>query len=332
MTTHAPPREAAPSAALAIRPGQEMWTEKQRAALAAIGVKGASPGDLAVYMHYCQKTGLDPFSKQIYFIGRQSKERWMENGRWVEAWVTKWTIQVGIDGFRVIRDRIATKLGVSVEYEDTIWYDAAGAGHEVWLSDEPPAACRFAVLKDGRRFPAVVRYSAYVPLRDGKPTGLWGRMDAEQLEKVAEAKALRRAFPNDLGGLYIEEEMAPEDEAPPSRLTAERLTEPGAAHPANGNGAQQQVSTEAAALARMLGEFPLGAPEDVTAFIQWRTGRGVTKLKDLTAEEIIAITGYLSDREREAGGDREKAASDIWADHKAEQDAAAGNGAQEPSE
>ena len=69
-------------AALAIRPGQQMWTDKQAAALAALGIKGATKADLAVFMHYCQKTGLDPFSRQIYGIMRRVKgDRQVEGTR-----------------------------------------------------------------------------------------------------------------------------------------------------------------------------------------------------------------------------------------------------------
>lgn len=191
--------------ALAIEPEQDFWTREQKAALVALGIKDASNADLAVFMHYSQKTGLDPFSKQIYLIGRNSQE----NGKWV----TKQTIQVGIDGFRVIRDRIARQLGIGVEYDETVWYDADGRGYHVWLSDQPPFACSVTVLKDGKRFPGVVRYSAYVQTtKDGRPNSMWSRMGAEQLEKCAEAKALRRAFPNDLSGIYIPEEIS--DDAP----------------------------------------------------------------------------------------------------------------------
>ena len=89
---------AQPAAALAIRPGQVMWTDKQRAALAVLGIKDASNADRAVFMHYCQRTGLDPFSRQIYMIGRSEKQ---PDGTWRK----KWTIQTGIDGFRVNRAR-----------------------------------------------------------------------------------------------------------------------------------------------------------------------------------------------------------------------------------
>lgn len=206
------------AAALAIQPGQDFWNDRQRAALAALGIKDASNADLAVFMHYCQKTGLDPFSRQIYLLARNSRDG--------DKWVTKQTIQVGIGGFQVIRDRIAQRLGISVEYEDTVWYDAEGGEHQVWLRDEPPAACRIAVLKDGKRFPAIVRYKAYVQTNSrGEPNSMWARMSAEQLEKCAEAKALRRAFPNDLSGVYIPEEIRDEDQSEPlSPVKAPKLS------------------------------------------------------------------------------------------------------------
>ncbi len=207
-------------AALAIQPGQEMFDAKQKAALVSLGIKDASPADLAVFMHYAQKTQLDPFSRQIYLIGRNVQE----NGKWV----TKQTIQVGIDGLRVVRDRIARQLGIPVEYEDTVWYDADGRGYHVWLGEGPPFACVVTVLKDGKRFPGVVRYSAYMQTtKDGKPNSMWARMGAEQLEKCAEAKALRRAFPNDLSGIYIPEEMSidgpPRPHNPPRPVTLDEI-------------------------------------------------------------------------------------------------------------
>src|SRR5487761_1716403 len=82
-------------AALAIRRGQNFWDDKQRAALAVLGIKSASNGELAVFFHYCQRTGLDPFSRQIYMTPRREKQ----DGQWVE----KQTIQVGIDGVRGAR-------------------------------------------------------------------------------------------------------------------------------------------------------------------------------------------------------------------------------------
>ena len=198
------------SAALAIRPGQEMWTDKQRAALSVLGIRDASNADLAVFMHVSQRTGLDPFSKQIYMIKRRVKE----DGQWID----KWTIQTGIDGFRVIRDRVAERQGVTVEYEDTIWYDRDGGEHKVWLREDEPAGCVVTVVKDGRRYPGALRFNSYAARqRDtGELTGQWKTMPDHMIEKCCEAFALRRAFPHDLGGVRLEDEMPPQEPGAPA--------------------------------------------------------------------------------------------------------------------
>jgi phage recombination protein Bet len=232
------------SAALAIRPGQEMWTDKQRAALTALGIKGASNADLAVFMHYCQKTGLDPFSKQIYLIGRRTKVVEYIDGRKVENWVDKQTIQVGIDGFRVIRDRVAERHGVTVEYEDTIWYDRDGGEHRVWLREDEPAGCVVTVIKDGHRYPGALRFNSYAARqRDtGELTGQWKTMPDHMIEKCAEAFALRRAFPHDLGGIYLEDEMPQQEPGAPAvirqrgRVTVAEVIDPQDPPAVNGNG------------------------------------------------------------------------------------------------
>jgi phage recombination protein Bet len=310
---------SATSGTLAIRPGQDMFTDKQRAALAVLGIKGATNADLAVFMHYCQKTGLDPFSKQIYGIMRREKVG--------NDWVDKFTIQTGIDGFRVIRDRVARRLGIEVEYEDTIWYDDSGAEHAVWLSDEPPAACRVVVLKNGRRFPAVLRTAAYVALnKDGQPAKQWRTQPDHMIEKCAEAFALRRAFPHDLGGVYLEDEMPPAQEAPrPQRVTAAEVIsrgEPAAAEPP-ADGPQEraepkppQPATDAAlkrmyVLAQQIG---LGPDKDVNALVQWITGTDGSAR--LTIGQADNVTSLLADALEAAGGDTDKAAAEIWAQYK----------------
>jgi len=242
--------------ALAIRPGQDMWTQKQQAALAAMGIKDASRADLAVFMHYCQKTQLDPFSRQIYMIGRREKR----DG----AWVVKQTIQVGIDGFRVIRDRVAARLGVTVEYEDTIWYDADGSAHTVWLWEHAPAACNVTVVKDGKRFPGVVRTAAYAATnKDGEMIAQWRTQPDHMIEKCAEAFALRRAFPNDLGGIYLDDETPPPPaDAPaarPARVTgAEIVGTPPDASPAAPQSRAAETAPEPPPPGSAAGEAPTG--------------------------------------------------------------------------
>jgi phage recombination protein Bet len=302
--------------ALAIRPGQEMWNDKQRAALSVLGIRNASNADLAVFMHYCQKTGLDPFSRQIYMICRREKQG--------DQWVDKQTIQVGIDGFRVIRDRIAARLGVEVEYEDTIWYDSDGGEHAVWLSDTPPAGCRVVVLKNGRRFPAVLRTSGYAAVnKDGQLIAQWRTQPDHMIEKCAEAFALRRAFPHDLGGIYLEDEMPPAERIP---VRTERVTPAeiigsgptGETGRSAGTGRDESQRTGAIArLAALLDGLPLGEDADIAALVAWKAGRETT-LADLTPDEVGAISAYLAEALEVAGGDVTEAASAIWTDYRTE--------------
>lgn len=193
---------------LAIRPDQIMWSPQQEAVLRQSGISDSvTKAELAGFLHLCQRTGLDPFSRQIYLIGRWNKKA----GREV------FTPQTAIDGYRVISHRAAAEAACTLGYEDTLWCDASGTWRDVWLEDKPPAAAKVTVLRNGQRFSAVARYSEYVQtFPSGDPSGLWAKMPAGQTAKCAEALALRKAFPHDLAGVYTDEEMAQADNAAPA--------------------------------------------------------------------------------------------------------------------
>jgi phage recombination protein Bet len=199
----------APSSDLAITGEQKFWTDKQKAALAQLGVANASNADLAVFFHQVVRTGLDPFLKQIYMIERDGKQ----------------TIQTGIDGFRLIARRAVDKSRETLGYEDTLWCGADGEWKRVWLESEPPHAAAVVALRNGNRFPAIALYNEYVIVRrDGKPNRTWANRPAGQLEKCAEALALRKAFPQDLSGLYTSDEMKA-DSPPEATWDAEVVEE-----------------------------------------------------------------------------------------------------------
>jgi phage recombination protein Bet len=187
--------DQAAGAALALRDGQGYWDERQLAALQQLGIKDVTRADLQVFLHYCQRTGLDPFSRQIYMIARKGRDG------------VKQTIQVGIDGLRVIAARAAKRDGVSLSYGPTKWYDEDGSEYPYWVRREPPAAASVVIYRDGKPFPGFARFASFAATdRDGKYTGLWPSMGDHLIAKCAEAQGLRKAFPHDLEGLHISDE------------------------------------------------------------------------------------------------------------------------------
>ena len=196
---------------------QRRWTEDQLAALHAMGVsEETSPAELEVFRHVAQRTGLDPFARQIYLISR--KDRVNVDGQWSDVY--KATIQTGIDGYRVVARRAADRANGTLEYEDTLWCGSDGVWRDVWLDAGPPSAAKVTVLRDGKRFSAVALFVEYAQrFRDRRTdemtlTKMWAERGAGQLAKCAEALALRKAYPHDLSGLYTDDEMAAADNPP----------------------------------------------------------------------------------------------------------------------
>ena len=160
-----------------------LWTPEQTQLISTTIAPGCSPDELKLFAYACQRTGLDPFSRQIYAIKRGGKM----------------TISSGIDGLRSIAERTG-QLDGSMTY----WCGADGQWQDVWLDSKPPAAAKTIIHRKGcaHPFTATARFADF-----NAGQGLWSKMPSVMIAKCSEAQALRRAFPADLSGVYSTDEM-----------------------------------------------------------------------------------------------------------------------------
>lgn len=187
------------------------YSDHERDILRALGgLDEASDGDLAMLKAVADRTGLDPFAKQIYLIGRKTKTGGYRGEP--ERWETKWTVQTSIDGFREVTRRYGQSLGQAVQIGAPSYYKEDGTELPFWLNKWGyPVACKVEVRVGDSIGYGLATWDEFVQTKkNGEPNSMWAKMGPTMLAKCAEAQAHRKVC-SLTAGMYVDEEMMQAD-------------------------------------------------------------------------------------------------------------------------
>lgn len=255
-----------------IKNGQLQLTQRHLELIKTQIAKNATPEEFDLFVMMARKTRLDPLMRQLYFMKYRDRKASEKNGcrcGWNECTCGKTvyspaTYITSIDGYRIIAHRTGDFAGVD---EPTYQYD----------DKNRMTGCTIKVYRKSseRPFAANADFAEY---NTGKQ--MWEKMPKTMIAKVAEALALRKAFPNDLSGIYTQEEMdqATKTEAIPAK-TVQMIT-------------KDQALRIKAILTRK------GTIEQLKTFVAKQFGTDtMINLTSAQAEKVIETLNKLPDRQ-----------------------------------
>jgi phage recombination protein Bet len=149
------------------------------------------------FLSRAKDLGLDPKSGQIIL-----QSHTMKGGE------IRYTTIVGIDGYR----SMAIRTGLYAPGDDTKYdyneHDGSLRSATVFVKRYHPESSTWNQFSATAFFEEYCVYYYDKDARERRPTQMWAKMSHTMLEKCAEAKALRRGFPETLSGIYTAEELA----------------------------------------------------------------------------------------------------------------------------
>lgn len=171
---------------------QETWTDAELKALRTAGFT-APKRYMDLLYHVARTSGLDPLRKHLYMV---------EDSR------DGWAVRTTVAGLLTAARRATNATKGTLAITAPTWGDRDGQWHDLWTPGDPPVAARVTVVRDGHTFEAVALFAEYAVYNDAGLNDTWSRRGASQLAKCAKAMALRDAFPDELSGLYTDDELA----------------------------------------------------------------------------------------------------------------------------
>lgn len=254
------------------------WTEGQVRILKEMLAPRLSEGELRMFKYVCEKSGLDPFMRQIHAVKRWDPKRRRDST----------TFQTGIDGYRVIAERSGEYAGSD---KPIFVYQKRKKGEKINERDlrfpqvnlQSATVTVYRLVQSQRvGYTATAYWDEYAQYTcKGVLHDFWRKMPRGQLAKCAEALALRKAFPADLSGIYTFEEMQ-QASNPTGRSDRSDVA----------TGSKNPVGSSVLGESSKLDESPDGAKDRVLLY---------------TKDQIIEEIESLEERSLDSGEDREPA-------------------------
>ncbi len=165
--------------------------------------------ELAMFINLCKFQGLNPWLREAYLIKYGTKPATLVTGK--EAFMKRAERHPQYDGF---------KAGIILVRNNEVIYTEGMFA----LPDDEIVGGWAEVYRKDRSVPyrSEASISEYVGKKaDGTINGQWQSKPATMIRKVALVQALREAFPEELGAMYIAEEQGQE----PMQIPMEEVPE-----------------------------------------------------------------------------------------------------------
>jgi phage recombination protein Bet len=177
-----------------------MWTKEQMDLIKKTVAQGTTEDEFRMFLHYCEKSGLDPLRKQAHCIVREWTKKDGKTHRDVN-------MMTGIDGFRARAELMPDYLGcqsaaVYDSDEFSIDYGSASVQHVVKFPrpNDSKIIGAWCIVNRQHRSP-YIHWMPWQELFDGRsPTHQ--KMPEIMAKKTSEAQALRHEYPEPFSGIY----------------------------------------------------------------------------------------------------------------------------------
>lgn len=172
--------------------------------MASSAYPACTPMEVRLIYDYCAAKGFDPLSKPVHLVKMPGP-----GGSWIP------TVMQGINALRVTAERTGLHSGTAVESHgnQVLEYEVKKGNAVEKIKLNAPIYSECIVKKraaksstDISEWKARVYFTEAVGLKKtGEPNSMWLKRPYGMLEKCAEAAALRRAFPDVIGEITIDE-------------------------------------------------------------------------------------------------------------------------------